>query len=119
MQLWDGSGCFVYTGSAGIYLAEDGSEVREDSEMSPLGKDERTDRHAPLSSNLGQQEQQAAQSDCKRCSLRHEVVLQADLVEQAVLQRQGWRGLPNTALSEACQAAMSLSSKECVCAGAG
>ena len=44
LQLWDGSGCFVYTGSAGIYSAEDGSEVREESPSSPPGKDERTDR---------------------------------------------------------------------------
>ena len=67
LQLWDGSGCFVYTGSAGIYLAEDGAEVREESETSPLGKDERTDRHVPNSSNLGQQEQQAAQN-CSRAA---------------------------------------------------
>ena len=47
LQSWDGSGCFVYTGSAGIYSAEDGSEVREESPTSPLGKDERTDRCTP------------------------------------------------------------------------
>lgn len=45
LQLWDGSGTFVYTGSAGIYAAEDGGEVREESPTSPLGKDERTDRY--------------------------------------------------------------------------
>ena len=48
LRLWDGSGCFVYTGSAGIYSAEDGSEVREESPTSPLGKDDRTDRCAVI-----------------------------------------------------------------------
>ena len=49
LRLWDGTGCFVYTGSAGIYAAEDGSEVREESATSPSGKDERTDRLVPAS----------------------------------------------------------------------
>ena len=60
LQRWDGSGCFAYTGSAGIYLVEDGTEVREESETSPLGKDERTDRHVQHSSSYEQHKQQAA-----------------------------------------------------------
>ena len=53
LHLWDGSGCFVYTGSAGIYSAEDGSEVREESPTSSLGKDERTDRCVAILSKAG------------------------------------------------------------------
>ena len=83
LQLWDGSGCFVYTGSAGIYSAEDGTKVREKSETSPLGKDERTDRHVQLSSISGQQDQQAAQAHRRSCALLHEVVLQADMVDRS------------------------------------
>ncbi len=44
MQLWNRQGTFLYTGSAGIYAADDGSEVSEQSATAPLGKDERTDR---------------------------------------------------------------------------
>lgn len=44
LALWDGQGCFVFTGSAGIYAREDGSRVSEDDEVFPPGKDERTDR---------------------------------------------------------------------------
>ena len=91
LQLWDGNGCFVYTGSAGIYLAEDGSEVREESETSPLGRDERTDRHVQPASISGQQ---GARPSCMSCWLLHEVVLEADTVDRAVLQRQGWRACP-------------------------
>ncbi|BDA51136.1 hypothetical protein COCOBI_18-0110 [Coccomyxa sp. Obi] len=44
LRLWDGQGTFLYTGSAGIYAIEDGSEVTEQSPTAELGKDERTDR---------------------------------------------------------------------------
>ncbi|EIE19832.1 hypothetical protein COCSUDRAFT_19021 [Coccomyxa subellipsoidea C-169] len=44
LQLWDGVGTFLYTGSAGIYATEDGSEVNECSATAQLGKDDRTDR---------------------------------------------------------------------------
>lgn len=44
LQLWDGQGTFLYTGSAGIYAIEDGSEVTEQFPTAELGKDERTDR---------------------------------------------------------------------------
>ncbi len=44
LQLWDGVGTFLYTGSAGIYATEDGSEVTERSATAQLGKDDRTDR---------------------------------------------------------------------------
>ena len=42
--MWDGRGAFVFTGSGGVYAHEDGRQVSERSETSPLGKDERTDR---------------------------------------------------------------------------
>ncbi|KAK9902760.1 hypothetical protein WJX75_005123 [Coccomyxa subellipsoidea] len=44
LQLWSGEGTFLYTGSAGIYATEDGSQVDERSATVQLGKDDRTDR---------------------------------------------------------------------------
>ena len=41
---WDGRGGFVFTSSGGVYAHEDGRQVSEGSETSPLGKDDRTDR---------------------------------------------------------------------------
>lgn len=44
LQLWSGEGTFLYTGSAGIYATEDGSQVDERSATAQLGKNDRTDR---------------------------------------------------------------------------
>ena len=43
LDLWDGSGAFVFTSSAAVYAVEDGSACDEDSPVIPLGN-ERTDK---------------------------------------------------------------------------
>lgn len=48
LELWNGQGTFVFTGSAGIYTTDDGGRVTEESPVSQLGKDERTDRSATI-----------------------------------------------------------------------
>lgn len=45
-KLWDGTGSFLFTSSAGIYAADDGSMVNEDSPVVKLGISERNDRCA-------------------------------------------------------------------------
>ena len=47
LQLWDGTGSFVFTSSAGIYGIDDGSSCTEDSPVHALGHSDRTDRHGP------------------------------------------------------------------------
>ncbi|KAK9802050.1 hypothetical protein WJX73_006937 [Symbiochloris irregularis] len=44
LKLWDGSGTFLFTSSAGLYTAEDGSACSEDSPVQHMGNSERTDR---------------------------------------------------------------------------
>ena len=46
-KLWDGTGSFLFTSSAGIYAADDGSMVNEDSQVVQLGISERNDRCLP------------------------------------------------------------------------
>lgn len=41
--LWDGTGNFVFTSSAGVYNIDDGSECDESAPTVPLGKERRTD----------------------------------------------------------------------------
>ena len=48
LQLWDGTGTFVFTGSAGVYSVDDGSQCNEDSPVTPHGVNERTDRYVLL-----------------------------------------------------------------------
>lgn len=43
-QLWDGTGSLLFTGSAGIFTVDDGSQCNEDSPVAPLGVSERNDR---------------------------------------------------------------------------
>jgi hypothetical protein len=43
-RLWDGSGTFLFTGSAGIYTVDDGGQVNEDSAVVRTGISERNDR---------------------------------------------------------------------------
>eukprot|EP00891_Asterochloris_glomerata_P002053 jgi/Astpho2/2053/Aster-00549 len=44
VDLWDGSGGFVFTSSAGLYTVEDGSHCNEDSPTAKIGSSDRTDR---------------------------------------------------------------------------
>ena len=46
-KLWDGTGTFLFTSSAGIYATDDGSMVNEDSAVVQLGISERNDRCVP------------------------------------------------------------------------
>ena len=48
VDLWDGSGGFVFTSSAGLYTVEDGSHCNEDSPTAKIGSSDRTDRCAIL-----------------------------------------------------------------------
>ena len=43
-ELWDGTGTLLFTGSAGIFTVDDGSQCNEDSPVAPLGVSERNDR---------------------------------------------------------------------------
>jgi len=43
-QLWDGTGSLLFTGSAGIFTVDDGSQCNEDSPIVPLGVSDRNDR---------------------------------------------------------------------------
>ena len=43
-ELWDGSGSLLFTGSAGLFTVDDGSQCNEDSPVAPLGVSERNDR---------------------------------------------------------------------------
>lgn len=43
-KLWDGTGTFLFSGSAGIFTADDGSQCNEDSPVAPLGQSDRNDR---------------------------------------------------------------------------
>ncbi|KAL4418741.1 hypothetical protein ABPG77_006414 [Micractinium sp. CCAP 211/92] len=44
LALWDGTGAFVFTSSAGVYTVEDGSACDESAPTAKLGDNERTDR---------------------------------------------------------------------------
>ncbi|PSC68244.1 NAD(P)-binding domain [Micractinium conductrix] len=44
LSLWDGTGTFVFTSSAGVYTVEDGSACDESAPTAKLGDNERTDR---------------------------------------------------------------------------
>ncbi len=44
LSLWDGSGTFVFTSSAGLYTTDDGSACDEDSPTAKAGDAERTDK---------------------------------------------------------------------------
>lgn len=41
---WDGTGTFLFSGSAGIFAVDDGSQCNEDSPVAPLGRSDRNDR---------------------------------------------------------------------------
>lgn len=43
-KLWDGTGAFVFTSSAGLYEVDDGSHCNEDCKISDRGSSERTDK---------------------------------------------------------------------------
>jgi hypothetical protein len=43
LNLWDGTGSFVFTSSAGVYAVEDGSACDENAPLVPLGANPRTD----------------------------------------------------------------------------
>ena len=43
LQLWDGTGSFVFTSSAGVYAVEDGSACNEDAPVVAMGASPRTD----------------------------------------------------------------------------
>ena len=43
-RLWDNSGSFLFTSSAGIYAVDDGGQVNEDSAVVRTGVSERNDR---------------------------------------------------------------------------
>ncbi len=43
LNLWDGTGSFVFTSSAGVYAVEDGSACDETAPLAPLGASPRTD----------------------------------------------------------------------------
>ena len=43
-ELWDGTGTLLFTGSAGLFTVDDGSQCNEDSPVAPLGVSERNDR---------------------------------------------------------------------------
>ena len=43
-RLWDGTGTFLFTSSAGIYAVDDGGQVNEDSAVVGTGVSERNDR---------------------------------------------------------------------------
>lgn len=47
-QLWDGTGTLLFTGSAGLFTVDDGSQCNEDSPVAPLGVSERNDRCSQL-----------------------------------------------------------------------
>ncbi|GAB4817924.1 hypothetical protein N2152v2_004970 [Parachlorella kessleri] len=44
LQRWDGTGCFVFTSSAGVYPVEDGSACDESTPLIRMGANERTDK---------------------------------------------------------------------------
>ncbi|GMH45424.1 hypothetical protein BSKO_13381 [Bryopsis sp. KO-2023] len=44
LALWNGSGCFLYTSSMGVYKTPESGLVSEHSELNPLGESERMDR---------------------------------------------------------------------------
>ncbi|PRW58245.1 NAD(P)-binding domain [Chlorella sorokiniana] len=44
LSLWDGTGAFVFTSSAGVYTVEDGSACDESAPVAKMGDNERTDR---------------------------------------------------------------------------
>lgn len=43
-ELWDGTGTLLFTGSAGLFTVDDGSQCNEESPVAPLGVSERNDR---------------------------------------------------------------------------
>ena len=43
-RLWDGTGTFLFTSSAGIYAVDDGGQANEDSAVVRTGVSERNDR---------------------------------------------------------------------------